>query len=62
MMSRVRRRLVCFLWDHRWQRSYYPDADSEDGYFLRCARCGKERDSGGGPGRFGNAIAWGANH
>ena len=61
MARRVLRRLVCFARDHRWHREYYPDADTEDGYFLRCARCGKERDSEG-PGRLGNAIAWGANH
>lgn len=58
-MPRVLRRTVCVLWDHRWQRVNYPGADTADGWYLRCARCGKERD-GGGPGRFSGAASWGA--
>lgn len=56
---RVLRRLACLVRDHRWQRVDYPGADTPDGYFLRCARCGKVRDSGG-PGRFSAAASWGA--
>lgn len=39
------RRLVCTVIGHRWQRQRYPDADAPNGYFLRCARCAREKEA-----------------
>jgi hypothetical protein len=32
---------------HQWDKVMYPDADSPNGFFLRCRRCGKEREAPG---------------
>lgn len=37
-------RLLCMVIGHRYDRLRYPD--SPDGHFLRCRRCGHERDDG----------------
>jgi hypothetical protein len=34
--------MICFVVDHRYHRIPYPEAP--DSYFLRCGRCGHERD------------------
>ena len=48
------KRVICLVIGHRYLRVRYPD--SPDGYFLRCLRCGLEREDrgtlpmeGGGP-------------
>lgn len=38
-------RLLCLVTGHRWSRASYPAADMPDGYFLRCRRCGKEKET-----------------
>jgi hypothetical protein len=57
-MDNLKRFTVCKIANHRWQKiGYRPGADGEAaGFFLRCARCGKEdhdvgtipRGAGGG--------------
>jgi len=39
------KRAVCVVINHKYQRVRYPE--SPDGYFLRCLRCGHERDEPG---------------
>ena len=45
------RRWKCWLVSHKYLRIRYPE--SPDGHFLRCARCGKEREERGGAGYSG---------
>ncbi|WP_460459819.1 hypothetical protein [Angustibacter peucedani] len=40
----MRLRIRCKLLGHHYVRVRYPD--SPDGYYLRCLRCHKERDTG----------------
>ena len=53
-------RLRCLAAGHRWNKIRYPEADTAEGYFLRCRRCGKENhdDSSGVDG----AMGWGFIH
>ncbi len=37
------KRMICLMIDHRYNRIPYPNAPAD--YFLRCRRCGHERDS-----------------
>jgi hypothetical protein len=39
------KRVICLAIGHRYLRARYPD--SPDGYFLRCRRCGREREEPG---------------
>jgi len=50
-------RLRCLLVGHRWLRVPYDDADTSDGFLLRCRRCATEnhRESSG----VNGVIAWG---
>lgn len=44
-------RWKCWVVTHKFVRIRYPG--SPDGHFLRCARCGKEREERGGAGYSG---------
>jgi hypothetical protein len=53
-------KLLCFATGHRWNKIAYPDADTADGFFLRCRRCHKENhDSSSG---VNGAMGWGFIH
>ncbi len=43
--------LLCLVIGHRYDQLRYPD--SPDGYYLRCRRCGHERDDTGTETRLG---------
>jgi hypothetical protein len=43
---------VCSLRFHKWNKVPYP-GDEDQGFFLRCARCGHENHNRGGPGLKG---------
>lgn len=38
------KRLVCLLMGHRYVKTPYPNADTADGFYLRCLRCCKDTD------------------
>lgn len=45
-MSVLMRLTVCKVAGHKWSRIAYPGSEGA-GHFLRCFRCGKEKDIGG---------------
>ncbi len=50
-------RWICRVVGHRYDHVRYPDSDVPEGYFLRCRRCGPEREevqSGPAPSRRWN--------
>ena len=49
-------RVWCFVVGHKWHKLAYEGADTGDGFYLRCRRCGKENhddDPGGVRGAMG---------
>jgi hypothetical protein len=48
------KRPLCLLFGHKYLRLRYPG--SPDGYFLRCDRCGHERDEPGGGSQVGRGM------
>ena len=44
----LKRMTICKIRNHQWAKiAFQPGAQGEGaGYFLRCLRCGKERDKG----------------
>ena len=48
------KRVLCAVLGHRYLRFRYPG--SPDGYYLKCARCAKERDEIGGGGGIGTGA------
>jgi hypothetical protein len=51
-------RWICRVVGHRYDHVRYPDSDVPEGYFLRCRRCGHEREevqSGPAPSRRWNS-------
>jgi hypothetical protein len=50
-------RAVCTVLGHRFLRIRYPG--SPDGYFLRCTRCGREREEKGGDPSLGGGMLGG---
>ena len=51
-------RLVCLLLGHRWLKTPYADADTGDGYLLRCRRCSKETEAAGSGVDWAGAGLW----
>lgn len=49
-------RVLCAITSHPYVRIRYPD--SPDGYFLRCKRCGREREESYGGG-YASGMDWG---
>ena len=46
------KRSVCMLWGHNWTRHRYESTESDDqpeGWYVKCARCGKINEGAGLP-------------
>ena len=41
------RRVLCLLKGHGWVKTRYEGADTAEGYYLTCRRCGRQRHGGG---------------
>ena len=39
------KRWICRIIGHKYQRFPYPGSGGAGGHYLRCSRCGRERDS-----------------
>lgn len=37
-------RLICLVLAHRYEKVHFPDSDAPGEYYVRCRRCGHERD------------------
>ncbi len=35
----------CLLLGHKYVKTPYPEADTADGFYLRCRRCAKTKDA-----------------
>ena len=46
--------MICAVLSHSYLRIRYPG--SPDGFFLKCARCAKERDDFAGGGGIGTGM------
>lgn len=59
-MKRVVKRAVCFVRSHRWTKRRYAGADTDEGYYLHCLRCGKDNHHAGGPSTGMGGAGFGA--